>query len=284
MQVIKNDGTTNTGYSGYSSICKNFYLISTPSTNDIYVYCYANYDNDTDLLTNTEYKNPTIKIGTLTLDLSNFTRTFDKQHYLPPDQKQYACNTYHIKDADLMKQLNLIFCGNEAAYKTYAESYTYMYNWFVKMFEILLYSDSSSLETVKTEFKKYEQPTSDTNNLTSDEKQKIFPNLCDTLSKDINAVNYIIEAIIVFLADKEYADDTQASFLQEFKSIFSDAKQAASAFGSILTTAVKVSDTDTTSYNLLDIIALMHQHTTINPITAKDLPIEITYQYINTFE
>lgn len=277
MQVIENDAfITNTGYSGYAPICKNFYLISTPTTNDIYVYCYANYDNDTDLLTNTEYKNPTIKIGTLTLNLSNFTRTFDKQHYLPPDKKQYVCNTYHIKDADLMKQLNLVFCGNEAAYKTYAESYTYIYNWFVKMFEILLFSDSSFLETAKTEFKKYEQPTSDPNNLTSDERNNCMRTLFNT----------IFDYITMYIYDYEYADNTQASFLNwlSHNGNIPDTKQEAHMLFTRLTTATKASDTDTTSYNLLELLAYKRQHTILNPITAKDLPIEITYQYISTFE
>lgn len=290
MQIIKNNATIiNTGYydSGYSSICKNFYLISIPSTNDIYVYCYANYDNETDLLTNTEYKNPTIKIGTLTLDLSNFTRTFDKQHYLPPDKKQYACNTYHIKDADLIKQLNLIFCGNEAAYKTYVESYTYMYNWFVKMFEIMLSSDSSSLETIKTEFKKYEQPMSDLNNLTTDEGSNLFTNLINYYNE--NHININIDPIILgnILGTYNYADNTQASFVERLPYIFNgstDIKQTASMFCILLTTTAKASDTDTTSYNLLELIAAYRRQIILNPITAKDLPIEITYQYISTFE
>lgn len=291
MQVIENDETiVNTEYSGYTSICKNFYLISIPSTNDIYIYCYANYDNDTDLLTNTEYKNPTIKIGTLTLDLSNFTRTFDKQHYLPPDKKQYACNTYHIKDADLMKQLNLVFCGNEVGYKenTYTNAYTYIYNWFVKMFEILLSSDSTSLATVKTEFKKYEQPTSDLNNFTSDKTNKIFQNIGNKFGRDA-LYNFLDAANDT----NKFADNTQSSFLEKTNSLsslfggVSDIKKRAYMFITFLTTAAKASDTDTTSYNLLDTITCAYHNYlsfSLSPITAKDLPIEITYQYISTFE
>lgn len=290
MQIIKNDSNvTNTGYSGYNSICKNFYLISIPTTNDIYLYCYANYDNDTDLQANIQYQNPKMKIGTLTIDLSTFTRTFDKTHYLPPDAKQYACSVYHKQDADLMKQLNLVFCGNEAAYvkKTYAEAYTYMYNWFVKLFEIALASDSDSLTKAKMAFSKYEQYTANPTEALKYSSNKFMDNLAASIGTkgfrgDISLY------FILFSKDPQYADNTQSAFLSyEFKNIIgsSDAKSVANAIFTIITTEAKASDTDTTTYTFLEVLAYIYQQiVTLNPITITDLPIEIQYQYIDTFE
>lgn len=286
MQVIRNDSSaTNLGYSGYNAICKNFYLISIPTTNDIYLYCYANYDNDTDLLANTQYQNPTMKIGTLTIDLSTFTRTFDKTHYLPPNAKQYACSVYHKQDADLMKQLNLVFCGNEAACFTYAEAYTHMYNWFVKLFEIVLASDSDSLTQVKTAFSKFEQYTAVPTEVLKDisNKNKFINNLYAALEGKVK-INYAL--FFLFLEnDEQYADNTQSTFLSELgKDMESSGKSVAYYILTIITAETKVSDTDTTTYTFLEALACYYQQVTVKPITATNLPIEIQYQYVDTFE
>lgn len=294
MQIIKNDSSvTNGAYSGYNSICKNFYLISIPKTNDIYLYCYANYDNDTDLLANTQYQNPTMKIGTLTIDLSTFTRTFDKTHYLPPDAKQYACSVYHKQDDDLMKQLNLVFCGNETVYvkKTYAEAYTYMYNWFVKLLEIALASDSDSLTQAKTVFSKYEQHAADPTEVLKDSSNKLFKNLGNAIVRKGFDEN-VTKKLIYILIFCQYVDNTQSELLEEFAENLpseakSDAKTLANTILTIITTEVKASDTDTTTYTVLEVLAYIYQQradSNLNPITATDLPIEIQYQYIDTFE
>lgn len=298
VQVIENDSSvTNIGYNGYNSICKNFYLISIPTTNDIYLYCYANYDNDTDLLANTQYQNPTMKIGTLTIDLSTFTRTFDETHYLPPDAKQYACSVYHKQDADLMKQLNLIFCDKEAAYakKTYAEAYTYMYNWFIKLLEIVLASYSDLLTQAKTAFSKYEQyaadPTEVLKNSPDISQDKLINNLEEAIEKKGFSKN-VSSYFIYFLIVHQYAENTQPKFLEKFTNLFpyeveekNNAKNLANAIFTIITTEAKASDTDTTTYTMLEVLSCINQQqVTLNPITATNLPIEIQYQYVDTFE
>ena len=292
MQIIKNDSSvTNSGYNGYNAICKNFYLISIPTTNDIYLYCYVNYDNDTDLLANTQYQNPTMKIGTLTIDLSTFTRTFDKTHYLPPDAKQYACSVYHKQDENLMKQLNLVFCGNEAAYvkKTYAEAYTHVYNWFVKLFEIVLASDSDSLTQVKTTFSKYEQYTADPTEVLKDSSNKFMDNLAAVL-KEKGLPRSTFMTFIYCLSNLQFADNTQSTFLSDLSELgvypgSSDTKSIANGILTIITTEAKASDTDTTTYTSLEVLAYIYQQLIIlNPVTTTDLPIEIQYQYIGTFE
>ena len=290
MQVIENNTITNTGYSGYNAICKNFYLISIPTTNDIYLYCYANYDNDMDLSTNTEYQNPTIKIGTLTIDLSTFTRTFDKTHYLPPNAKQYACSVYHKQDADLMKQLNLVFCDNEAAYtnKTYAEAYTHMYNWFVKLFEIELASDTDSLTKIKTAFSKYEQYTADPTKAIKDSPDYFY----NKFNRNIKIEGFAFNALYFFIycETNPYVDNTQSAFLSDLKKIFDISDSVSDAdIANVILTAItieaKASDTDTTTYTALEVLACYYQQLVIlNPITATDLPIEIQYQYVDTFE
>lgn len=290
VQVIKNDSrVTNSGYIGYNAICKNFYLISIPTTNDIYLYCYVNYDNDTDLLANTQYQNPTMKIGTLTIDLSTFTRTFDKTHYLPPDAKQYACNVYHKQDADLMKQLNLVFCGNEEAYvkKTYAEAYTYVYNWFVKLFEIALASDSDLLTQAKTAFSKYEQYTADPTNIAKDSSNKFMDNLLTALEKK-GFHRQHVQIFLFLLQVSQFVDNIQSELLSTLESqsiLGSDIKSIANAIFAIITTEAKAFDTDTTTYTTLEVLAYFYQNIIVlNPITATNLPIEIQYQYVDTFE
>lgn len=240
------------------------------------------------MLTSTEYQNPTIKIGTLTIDLSTFTRTFDKKHYLPPanssSDKQYPCSTYHKQDADLMRQLNLVFCGNEAAFMIYSEAYTHVYNWFVKLFEIILASDSDSLTKVKTEFNKYEQYTADPTKALKDSSNKLMDNLVAALkAKGLTGDSFM--RFIYCLNDLQFADNTQSAFLSKSGyTSSSDTKSVAIIILTIITTEAKAFDTDTTTYTMLEALAYEYQQTILNPITATDLPIEIQYQYVDTFE